>query len=115
MATFSAVFSPSSASGGVESVTKQTISAGASGAEIALGTNQLFAISSIASSTAAAPLNINLEFGPSGLGAATASDMGLPIGQVFTFDTSDEFKSVRVFNNATTGSVDVYVMKLKRS
>jgi hypothetical protein len=116
LATFAAVFSPSSASGGVESVTKvSALAAGASSAEIVLGSNQLFAISSIASATAAAPFNINLEFGPPGLGAATASDMGLPVGQVFTFDMSDEFRSIRVFNNCATGPVDIYVLKLKRT
>lgn len=117
MATFAAVFSPSSASGGVESVTKQTIAPAASGAEIALGTNQIFAISAIPVGTPGATTgaNINLEFGPAGLGAASAADMGLPVNQVFTFDMSDEFRSIRVFNNCTTTNVDVYVLKLKRT
>ena len=117
MATFAAVFSPGSASGGVESVTKQTIAAGASGAEIALGTNALFAISAIPIGTPGATTgaNINIEFGPSSLGAASASDFGVPVNQVFTFDTSAQFRSIRIFNNCTTTSVDVYVLKLSRS
>jgi hypothetical protein len=101
----------------VESVTKQTIAPNASGAEILLGTNQIFAITGIAVGTPGTTTgaNINLEFGPAGLGAATAADMGLPVNQVFTFDMSDEFKSIRVFNNCTTSNVDVYVLKLKRT
>lgn len=116
MASISAIFSPQSAAGGIENVTKVTaLAAGASSSEISLGTNQLFAITGIASSTAAAPLNMNVEFGPAGLGAATAADMGLPLNQVFTFDTGEQFKSIRVYNNATTGAIDVYVMKLSKS
>jgi hypothetical protein len=101
----------------VESVTKQTITPAASGAEIVLGQNQIFAITAIPVGTPGATTgaNINLEFGPTGLGAASAADMGLPVNQVFTFDTSEQFKSIRIFNNCTTTNVDVYVLKLSRS
>lgn len=118
MATFAAVFSPASASGGVESVTKvAALAPAASSAEIVLGQNQLFAISAIPVGTPGATTGayINLEFGPAGLGAATASDFGIPVNQVLTFDTGEQFKSIRVFNNCTTTNVDVFVLKLSKS
>lgn len=106
---------PTSASGGVENVTKQAIGAGASGAEIVLGNRQIFSIVAIAAATAAAPLNINVKFGVAGLSAAANTDMGLPFGTVFQFDTGEEFSSIRVFCNSTTAGCDLYVCKLTRT
>lgn len=116
MATISAILVPAQGQGGIESVTKQTIAPAASGAEIALGNNMIFAIVGIPVGTpgAATAANINVQFGPVGLGAATAANFAIPVGQIVTLDTSDSFRSIRVFNNCTTTNVDVYVMKLSR-
>lgn len=120
MAVFQHIPVPSSATGSIESVTSQTITTGASGAEIALGSRQLFMLTAFAQAAGTTTNNINVKFGPSGLGAATVADMGLPIsGPTFSvapviFDTGDEFQSIRIFNNSTA-SVVIYVMKLNRA
>lgn len=117
MAVFSAVFRPSDSTGGIEKVNKVTaLAAAASSAEIVLGTNVPFAIVAIPIGTPGATTgaNINVRFGPLGLGAATAADFGIPVNVVLTFDTGSGFQSVRVFNNCTTSAVDVYVMPLSK-
>lgn len=118
MAVFASILKPTDAAGGIEAVTKAAgIAAGASSNEIVLGTNQLFAVVGMplgtpGSTTAA---NINLKLGPAGLSAAAATDFGIPVNTVLTFDTGDTFNSIRVFNNCTTTAVDIYVLKLSRT
>jgi hypothetical protein len=108
---------PKSGSGGIENVTTQSITTGASGAEIALGPRQYFMITAFAAATPTAASNINLKFGAAGLSAATASDMGLPVsGPGFSvapaiFGMGEEFTSIRIFNN-TSATVVIYVMLL---
>src|SRR6266481_5659862 len=111
---------PKSATGGIENVTSQTITTGTSGAEIALGPRQQFIITAFAQAASTTTNNINLRFGPAGLGAATVADFGLPIsGPTFSyapymFDTGEEFSSIRIFNNSTA-TVVVYVMLINRA
>lgn len=106
---------PKSGSGGIENVTTQTITTGASGAEIALGPRQLFVVTAFAQAAGTTTNNINIKFGPAGLGAAAVTDMGFPIsGPTFSvapilLGTGEEFNSIRIFNNSTA-SVVVYVM-----
>jgi hypothetical protein len=120
MSTPTYIICPKSATGGIEHVVSQTITAGASGAEIALGARQHFIVAAFAQATGTTTNNINIKFGPAGLGAATASDLGLPIsGPTFSvapmiFDTGEEFNSIRIFNNSTA-SVVVYVTLINRA
>ena len=117
MATPSIIPVPKSGSGGIENVTTQTISTGTSGAEIALGPRQIFMLTAFAASAPAGLENICLKFGPAGLGAAAATDMGLPCSSPsagsapIVFGTGDEFTSIRVYNN-TSASVTIWVMLL---
>lgn len=117
MAVFASILKPTDGAGGIESVTKSAgLAAAAVSSEIKLGTNQLFAIVAMplgtpGSTTAA---NINVRFGPDGLSTADATDFGIPVNTVLTFDTGDTYRSLRVYNNCTTTAVDVYVLKLSR-
>jgi hypothetical protein len=119
MATFSATWKPTDSTGGAQHTVKQTLTTGTSGAEISLGNNQIFMIVAFAAAAGTATNNINVRFGPTGLGAAAATDMGIPCGTPTSsasplfFDTGDTYQSIRVFNN-TAGSVDVYVCKMSR-
>lgn len=120
MATVGLTCIPKSGSGGIENVTSQTITTGASGAEIPLGSRQAFMLTAFATTAPTGASNINLKFGASGLSAAAATDMGLPIsGPTFSvapvvFETGDEFQSIRIFNN-TSATVVIYVMLLNRA
>lgn len=112
---------PKSATGGLQNTTKVTaLGAGTSSAEIVLGNYQLFMIAAYSPAAPTGTTNINIRFGPAGLGAATASDFGLPVSGLTTsglpmiFDTGREFSSIRVFNN-TSGTVDIYVMLIQRA
>jgi hypothetical protein len=126
MAVLSHIFVPAQGSGGIESVIKVAALAGqASSAEIALGNNQLFMVTAFfvgAAPTGAA--NINLAFGPTGMAAAAATDIGLsatgfaggsPSLTYTVWDTGDSFKSIRFWNNAqAAATVDIYVTRLSR-
>lgn len=111
---------PKSASGGIGSVVTQSITTGASGAEIALGPRQLFMLTAFAGTTPTGASSIHLKFGGSGLSAAANTDMALPISgpgfsvQPVYFDTGEEFQSIRIFNN-TSATVAVYVMLINRA
>lgn len=111
---------PKSGTGGIESVVTQSITTGASGAEIALGSRQLFMLTAFATTTPTGASNINLKFGASGLSAAASTDMGLPTsGPGYSvapayFETGDEFQSIRIFNN-TSATVVIYVMLVNRA
>jgi hypothetical protein len=117
MALQTSIFAPVSASGGVEDVQKASaIANGASSAEIVIGPRTIFAV--VAMPTAGQSPNgyANIRFGPAGLAAATASDFGFPFGVVLTFDTGEEFNSIRLFNGSSVaGTVDFYVMRLSRA
>lgn len=75
--------------------------AGASTAEIVLGTNCIFAINATA--------DINIKFGNSGMGAAAATDYRIPANQQTTLDTGSAFDRIRVF-----GTASVSIQKLSR-
>ena len=120
MATFNGVWKPTDASGGIQHTVKvAALAAATSSAEISLGNNQLFSIVAFANAVGTTTNNINVKFGPVGLAAAAATDMGLPVGtptssiQPVIFDTGDTYQSIRVFNNSAQ-TVDVYVCKLSR-
>lgn len=120
MATFHAIWKPTDAAGGIQHTVKvAALAAGTSSAEISLGNNQLFSITAFANAVGTTTNNINVRFGPAGLGAATATDMGLPCGTPTSdagplfFDTGDTYQSIRVFNN-TAQTVDIYVCKMSR-
>lgn len=101
---FSAVLTPWSATGGIQDTTKSAaLTAATSTAEIVLGNNVTFVVWGTQ--------QINVRFGPAGLGAATATDFGIPANTLVILDTGEEFKSIRVFNNGS-GAADIYVMRL---
>lgn len=104
MARFAAVLSPYSGTGGFQETTKFAgQAAGASSAEVALGSNVSFVVWGTQ--------QINVKFGPTGLAAAAATDFGIPANTLVTFDTGEEFRSIRIFNNGST-TADIYVMRL---
>jgi hypothetical protein len=120
MATFNGVWKPTDASGGIQHTVKvAALAAGTSSAEISLGSNQIFSIVAFSNAVGTTTNNINVRFGPVGLGAATATDFGLPVGTPTSdagltyFDTGDSYQSIRVFNNSAQ-TVDIYVCKLSR-
>ena len=103
MATFAAIFSPKSATGGVNDVQNATVT-NASSSEIVVGLRQLIRVSNgnVASAT--------IKFGVSGMGAATATDHIIGLNQYQDFAMGDEFDRVRIFSAGT--SVIVTVMRL---
>lgn len=111
---------PKSATGGIENVTTQSLATATSGAEIALGPRQVFMLTAFAATTPTGASNINIKFGGTGLSAAAATDMALPIsGPGFSvapilFETGEEFSSIRIFNN-TSATVNVFVMLVNRA
>lgn len=101
---FAAVLTPWSATGGIQDTTKvAALGAGASSSEIVLGNNVTFVVWGTQ--------QINVRYGPAGLGAAAATDFGIPANTMVITDTGEEFKSIRVFNNGASAA-DVYVMRL---
>lgn len=91
---------------GDRATTKVTaLGASTSSAEIVLGPNCIFAIIGTG--------NFNLAFGPASMSAAAATDFFIPSGQIVTLDTTNQWNSIRVFNN-TAGNIDIYVQKLSR-
>jgi hypothetical protein len=103
MARFSAVYSPKSASGGVNDIQNATVTA-ASSAEIVVGFRQMIRVSNGNIATA------TIKFGVSGMGAAVATDHIIGLNQFQDFEMGDEFDRVRIFSAGT--SVIVTVMRL---
>jgi hypothetical protein len=103
VARFAAVYSPKSASGGVNDVQNATVTA-ASSAEIVIGFRQMIRVSNGSIGVA------NIKFGVSGMGAATATDHIIGTNQYQDFEMGDEFDRVRIFAAGT--SVVVTVMRL---
>lgn len=99
MAVFASVFVPS----GEPAVTATL--AGASSAEIVLGTNRIFKISATGASNVLA-----IKFGNAGMGAAAATDYVLPPNTESFFDTGDAYSSIRIFGTGTYS-----IQKLSRS
>ena len=102
MAVFSSILVPA----GEAAVQVLALAATTSSAEISLGTNRIFAIN--------ADQDITIKFGQAGLAAATGVEYRIPANQQTTFDTSDAYASIRVFNKGASAA-NIYVQKLSRS
>lgn len=96
MATFDAIFSPAP-DGQVVSV-----NAGASSAEIVLGFNRIFVLTSSD--------DCRIKFGLSGMGAAATGDFSLWAKSYGRFDTA-KFDRIRLFN-PTAGAISIYILPL---
>lgn len=75
-----------------DAVLTATLGATSSSAELTLGTNRIFSI--------VATADVNVKFGNTGMGAASANDYRIPANQQTTFDTSDQWSRIRVFSTA---------------
>lgn len=83
-----------------------TIGTGASTAEIVLGVNALFAVSTVGTTASF------IKFGNAGMAAAAATDFQLPPNSLTYFDTGAAFDRIRIFDAATATHS---VQKLSRS
>ncbi len=88
--------------------TKQSITTGASGATITVGTYKKIAISAVDSSFNAASFHV--KFGDSTIGTAAVTDMGFPPGGPYVLQTGN-YDSIRIFN-PEAGTVDFYIGRL---
>lgn len=84
--------------------TTATLGATSSSAEIVLGKNCIFLVVCAAA--------CQIKFGNSGMAAASATDQLIPSNYPMTFDTGDQFTSIRIFS--TPGSL-YSVLKLAKS
>ena len=114
MATFSAVFSPKSQSGGIsdnQSVT--TLAAASASSTLVVGKRQKIAISvtpGTVAATTGSGAAVRFSIATS---TAASTDFILPLNTVTTWETGDEFDSVSFYNiNATTGTLNITVMRL---
>jgi hypothetical protein len=89
--------------GGSPAVTA-TLGANASSAEIVLGKNCIFLVVCVAA--------CQIKFGNTGMSAADATSQSIPSNYPMTFDTGDQFTSIRIFS--TPGSL-YSVLKLAKS
>lgn len=89
--------------GGSPAVTA-TLGATSSSAEIVLGKNCIFVIVCSAA--------CQIKFGNTGMAAAAATDLLIPASVPMTFDTSDQFTSVRIFS---TPGGNYSILKLAKS
>lgn len=99
MAVFSHILVP----GGSPAITA-TLGAAASSAEIVLGNRCVFLLVCSAA--------CQIKFGNTGMGAAAATDLLIPANVPMTFDTSDQFTSVRIFS---TPGGNYSILKLTKS
>lgn len=102
MAVFSSILVPA----GEAAVQVLALTATTSSAEIVLGTNRIFAIN--------ADQDITIKFGNTGMTVATGVEYRIPANQQTTFDTSDAYASIRVFNKGASAA-NIYIQKLSRS
>lgn len=115
MATFAAVFSPKSASGGISTntFTVSNLAAATASANMTVGKYTKVAISVTPGNTAATTGSgaaCRLSVAGS---TANSSDFIIPVNSVVTVDTGAEFDTLSFFNiNATTGTLNVTVWPL---
>lgn len=115
MATYAAVFSPKSGSGGV-SIAQNSLNLAAATASSGLlvGKNSKLAIS-VSYGTGAQTTNCGatVRFSLGGASAATSADFIIPVNTTLTFDTGSEFDTVNFFNlNAAAPTLNISVMQL---
>lgn len=109
MATFSAVFAPST-SNATAKVT--ALAAGTSSGEVVLNKDAKFVV--IANPTPGVTpttAGVHVKFGQSGMAAADATGFFIPINTYVSFDLSNAWDRMRFFNQDTV-TVDIYVMEL---
>jgi len=119
MATFTAVFGPKSATGGLNDVQVVTnLATTTASSTLTLNNRNMVAISVVPGSTAGATIGATVRFSSStGAGSATATsgDFSIPLNTVVTFEMGDEFNQLSFFNPNATGTVTISVMRLNRN
>ena len=88
--------------------TKQSITTGASGATITVGTYKKIAISAVDSSFDAAAFHV--KFGDSTIGVAAITDIGFPPGGPYVIQMGN-YTSFRIYN-PEAGTVNFYIGQL---
>lgn len=112
MATFAAVFSPKSKSGGInDNQQVLNLAVTTASATLNVGNRQKIAISVIPGSTAGATQGAAVRFS-TGAATAASTDFVIPLNTIITLDTGNEFDSVSFFNLNGTGTLTISVMIL---
>lgn len=109
MATFSAVFAPGTANATVK---VSALAGGASSGEVVLNKDAKFVIigTTTPGQTATTP-GLNVEFGRTGMAAATATGFFIPLNTYVSFDLSNAWDRMRFFNQDSV-TVDIYILQL---
>jgi hypothetical protein len=109
MATFSAVFAPSTAN----STVKVSALAGAtSSAEIDFNKDAKIVIIASPNAVSSTLPGVFVKFGQAGMSAADATGFFIPINTYVSFDLSNAWTAVRFFNQDPSVAVNIYIMQL---
>lgn len=82
------------------------LAASTSSSAQSIGARQVFAIN--------ATQDITIRFGTSGMSTAAATNFRIPANQTATFEMSDAFTHIRVFNLGASAA-DIYIQTLSRA